>query len=1161
MTVAFTAVTIYDRARTGAVRVLARTLREHHPDAALLALFAGPEDPPHVDGAEVLTLDGLVGDGSWWPRVATTEASHRDGVLLPLLLAHAASNEPGAPVVALGAETRVTAPLTALLDAAAEAGVVLVPMADGRLEEDEDLVPPAAWVDAAGSVNRRVFAVAPGAALDALLDGWPESGITDVEAREPELTADSAQRHLDRFATAPGADVRMLADRGTGVAYWNLPLREVAGDDPDALTAGGDRLALLDLSGFDAQSPEAPWKQNRVRLSRTPALAALLRRHAEELLAAWPAAPGPPYTTDWHGRPLDETLRDLIRRAHAEGALTHAPWTLEGTRELDDWLDQPAERGAAVGLTRYHLAIWESRDDLRTAYPHLDGPDGPGYAGWLHVYGTRDHHIPARSLPAEEFATDAPAQAEPLPWGANVAGFFRSELGLGEAARLLIGGLDAATVPALPVQGALIPPCRQEAEFTFTGPDEAPYPINIICMNGDTIPVFAREADDRFFKDRHTIALWWWEIVDAFPPDWHEAFEYIDEVWVATDHIFQAVAPHSPVPVNKVPMPVTMPRLRPYSREAVGFPDDGYVFLYIYDYHSTAARKNPVGHIEAFKQAFRPGEGAKLVLKCINAENLPEHHERTLLAAADHPDITIIDEYVSADHKNGMLDNCDCYLSLHRSEGFGLTPAEAMLLGKPVIATRYGGTLEFMNDENSYLVDHGWTTVGRGAHPYPADARWAEPDLDHAASLMRHVFEHPEEARERGARGKAYMLAHHAPHVAGDAMRRRLQVVYDGLSAGAEPAPGLALPDLHHTGDRIGRGLPVPAGRAAAVKKPVRNVSGRFMSPWLARQKSIDEGLLRSIDALNTELDRISGEVSEHAAVELREERTQTMAALRRVRASLADHERWLVGVEHQLAVQADQLAELLSIAEPAGQLRALPYMEQPFERWTDPQAGAVEGFTKGIGVEAAGTAEAYRRFEDRFRGSRERITALQQAFVPLLADHGPVLDVGCGRGELLEVLGKAGIAARGVDTDAGMLAIARVNGVTNVEEADAVEVLKNAEAGSLGAVVAMQVIEHLPYEALQELLLAARHALRAGGRLIVETVNPHAVAAMKGFWLDPTHQHPLFPEVTLELVQEAGFDRGFVFFPNGAGDVEVDRLKQPAYAVVADVAGDALRD
>jgi SAM-dependent methyltransferase len=99
-----------------------------------------------------------------------------------------------------------------------------------------------------------------------------------------------------------------------------------------------------------------------------------------------------------------------------------------------------------------------------------------------------------------------------------------------------------------------------------------------------------------------------------------------------------------------------------------------------------------------------------------------------------------------------------------------------------------------------------------------------------------------------------------------------------------------------------------------------------------------------------------------------------------------------------------------------------------------------------------------------------------------------------------------------------------------------------------------MQVIEHLPEPVLMAFLQAARKALRPGGRLIVETVNPHSVVALKAFWLDPTHQHPLFPEVVLELCREAGFDRGFVMLPGGEGDIERDRYTMPAYAVVADV-------
>ncbi len=323
-----------------------------------------------------------------------------------------------------------------------------------------------------------------------------------------------------------------------------------------------------------------------------------------------------------------------------------------------------------------------------------------------------------------------------------------------------------------------MPPHRQGAAFTYAQPDAAPYPISIICMNGDTIPPFAREVGRSFFDGRHTIALWWWEVVE-FPAGWEAAFEHIDEVWVASRHIYEAIAPTAPVPVVQVTMPVIPPVVPPRKRAELGLPEDGFLFLFVHDYHSTTARKNPVGLIEAFKRAFAPGSGAKLVVKSINAQNLPREHDRVLLAADDHPDITLIDAYVSAGEKNAMIAACDCYVSLHRSEGFGLTLAEAMLLGKPVIATRYGGTLEFTNDDNSYLVDWQPVKVGEGAHPYPADGVWADPDLDQAATLMRRVLADPGGARERGRRARREVIERHSPRVAGESMRKRLRIIHE----------------------------------------------------------------------------------------------------------------------------------------------------------------------------------------------------------------------------------------------------------------------------------------------------------------------------------------------------------------------------------------------
>ena len=162
------------------------------------------------------------------------------------------------------------------------------------------------------------------------------------------------------------------------------------------------------------------------------------------------------------------------------------------------------------------------------------------------------------------------------------------------------------------------------------------------------------------------------------------------------------------------------------------------------------------------------------------------------------------------------------------------------------------------------------------------------------------------------------------------------------------------------------------------------------------------------------------------------------------------------------------------------------------------------------------------------------------------------MLDVGCGRGEFLDLLAEAGIEATGVDADAGMVERCREKGHAGTVHGDALEHLRSLADGTLGAVFAAQVIEHLDPPDLHEFLALARAKLRPGGLLIAETVNPHSVAALKAFWVDPTHRHPLFPETVLALTRGAGFASAFVFHPNGTGDAEHDRFTTGEYAVVA---------
>jgi hypothetical protein len=174
---------------------------------------------------------------------------------------------------------------------------------------------------------------------------------------------------------------------------------------------------------------------------------------------------------------------------------------------------------------------------------------------------------------------------------------------------------------------------------------------------------------------------------------------------------------------------------------------------------SVAERKNPFGLVEAYRRAFEPGDGAALVIKSINGDLKPIDLERLRFAAAGRSDVIVIDRYVSGDEQRAYAQHCDAYVSLHRSEGFGFTMAEAMAQGKPVIATRYSGNLAFMTEETSYLVDCEVVPVGRGNDPYSPDAQWGDPDLDHAAAQMRRVFTDRDEATARGARAAEHLRA------------------------------------------------------------------------------------------------------------------------------------------------------------------------------------------------------------------------------------------------------------------------------------------------------------------------------------------------------------------------------------------------------------------
>jgi SAM-dependent methyltransferase len=345
---------------------------------------------------------------------------------------------------------------------------------------------------------------------------------------------------------------------------------------------------------------------------------------------------------------------------------------------------------------------------------------------------------------------------------------------------------------------------------------------------------------------------------------------------------------------------------------------------------------------------------------------------------------------------------------------------------------------------------------------------------------------------------------------------------------------------------------PFETSRRRRLRLAVRSGVLRLIRPYTFYQRELDAEVVAALRRQEAALDRHEAE-------------------LERVRTRHADQIEWLEKLVRELIFTSESLRRTAvetaargevaleqaieqSVGSIEEELHAVPYVDKsPFERFDSP-VGEVFGFqsrtSQGEATSESEGISEYVAFEELFRGPAERVVASQRPYLDLIRGHEPVLDVGCGRGEFLALLAGEGIDASGVDSDAGMVERCRALGVRAVH-GDANEYLESLPDGTLGTIFSAQVIEHLRYDELRRLLALARRKLRAGGLLIAETVNPHRMASFKTFWVDLTHEHPIFPEVALALCGIAGFEQAYVFAP-GFNSFETARFEAPSYAVAA---------
>jgi glycosyltransferase involved in cell wall biosynthesis len=306
----------------------------------------------------------------------------------------------------------------------------------------------------------------------------------------------------------------------------------------------------------------------------------------------------------------------------------------------------------------------------------------------------------------------------------------------------------------------------------------APPQINLVHLNADTAffdYLFLRE---RGIEQSYTIGYWAWELA-KFPEEWNSSFAFVQEVWVSSRFAYDAIAPETSKPVLLMPMAVAAPPPEPGLRRAdFGLPEDKFIFYFSFDFRSFAARKNPLAAVAAFQRAFpRRGASAALLLKTIGSEWKPEERNSLLDAIRGDPRILLIDREFTRPRAIALLALSDCFLSLHRSECFGRGPAEAMLLGKPVIVTDYSGTRDFATSETALLVDYQLVPVGAEEYPGASAQVWAEPDIEQAAVAMRCVSADTSLAHQLGRAGQELMRQAYDPALVGARYIKRFEAI------------------------------------------------------------------------------------------------------------------------------------------------------------------------------------------------------------------------------------------------------------------------------------------------------------------------------------------------------------------------------------------------
>lgn len=491
---------------------------------------------------------------------------------------------------------------------------------------------------------------------------------------------------------------------------------------------------------------------------------------------------------------IDPALADAESQAAALGWF----WCTGGWRDFDANLLRVAPWQAHfllddtdIARTRFARLVHRQRPDLQAAFDLATARGEQGFRGWLRQHADNETGLPllrhalVQATPPPATQT-SPAPAAP-PFGVNLIGYAFGELGIGEDVRMAAHACHAAGIPFCVIDFAPGSNIRQHDRSIAQWVADTPrYAINIVCLTAlEHLRLFV-ERGTELFRGRHTIGYWPWEL-EHWPANWVHCFNLIDEAWASSRHIEQAMRRVSPVPVLHMPMAVRLPPeldiAAARQRARFGLPADKTLFVFSFDGNSFIERKNPLAVLDAFQRAFPTGDDSVgLVIKCMRPDPHNRAWQRIGAAAREDDRLIVLDAMLDKAEVLELYRACDVFVSLHRAEGFGRGIAEALLLGLQVIASDYGGNVDFCRPAGAHLVPCHPKALEPQDYVEAHGNLWAEPDIEAAAQAMRQAAGQPRRTHTEacdilfapatiGARYRQRLTEIHAARVAAYAHR------------------------------------------------------------------------------------------------------------------------------------------------------------------------------------------------------------------------------------------------------------------------------------------------------------------------------------------------------------------------------------------------------